>query len=106
MKNYSSLLATAGLLALVVTPAVFAAKADGPKATKATLMAKYDTNKNGKLDADELAQIKSDFLADPKGDLKRLDTDHDGKLSDEELATLNGKAKGEKKAGAKKKKDL
>ena len=75
---------------------------------QATFMTKYDLNKNGKLDADEIAQIKSDFLADPRGDLKRLDADHDGKLSDAEAAVLAGKAQREtgKKPGAKKKKDL
>lgn len=108
MKKTSSLLAGFGLLVFLATPVVFAAKGDSPKATKAKMVEKYDANKNGKLDDDESAQIKSDFLADPKGDLKRLDADHDGKLSDKEVASLTGKKErtGEKKPGGKNKKDL
>jgi Ca2+-binding EF-hand superfamily protein len=93
--------------ALVLPSMALAAKKDTPKATKPTLIGKYDTNKNGQLDADELEQIKSDYLADPKGELRRLDHDHDGKLSDAELAPLLGTKKaeaGDKKPGARKKK--
>jgi hypothetical protein len=108
MKKSIALLLAAGGLALAAASVALAAKTDGPKPAKATFMTKYDLNKNGKLDADEIAQIKSDFLADPRGDLKRLDADHDGKLSDAEAAVLAGKAQREtgKKPGAKKKKDL
>jgi len=102
------LLATALVLAALGAPtAAFAAKADGPKAK---LLAKYDANKNGKLDAEECEAARKDFAADPKGELAKLDTNKDGKLSDEELAALtagSGKkkdadAKTEKKAGKKK----
>jgi Ca2+-binding EF-hand superfamily protein len=94
----STLLFTALLATALLAPtAVFAAKGE-PKSSKADIMAKYDTNKNGKLDPEEIAQLKSDFLANPNGDLKKLDTNHDGKLSDDELkAFTTGKAKGEKK---------
>jgi len=76
----------------------FAAKEDGPKAK---LMAKYDLNKNGKLDPDEVAAIRKDFAANPTGELARFDKDHDGKLSDEEIASMvpgSGKKSGGKKS--------
>jgi EF hand len=97
----SSLLFFAALLlgALATAPHARAAKSDGPKAK---LMAKYDLNKNGVLDPDEVAAIRKDFAADPTGDLKRFDKDHDGKLSDEEIAAMvPGSGKGGKKGGKK-----
>lgn len=105
MKRYPLLLVSFAFGALLVPSVAVAAKGD-PKLTKATLMAEYDANKNGKLDTDELAQVKSDFLADPQGELKRLDDDKDGKLSDKEAATLIGKKEksdGEKPRTKKKK---
>ena len=88
------------LVVSLALPAVaLASKSDGPKAK---LMAKYDLNKNGKLDADEIATIRKDFAADPNGELKHFDTDNDGKLSDDEIAKMvPGSAK---KSGAKKSK--
>eukprot|EP01035_Chromulina_nebulosa_P055096 gene55096-75491_t len=68
MKNHRLILAAA---ALALPAAVYAAKKETPKTTKPQLIQKYDANKNGKLEADELEQIKSDFLADPRGDLRR-----------------------------------
>lgn len=102
MKKLPLIAAAIAAFSLLAPVSALAAKADSPKATKAKLLEKYDTNKNGKLDGDEIALIKSDYLADSKGDLKKLDTDHDGKLSDEELASLTGG----KKAGGKKKKGV
>jgi Ca2+-binding EF-hand superfamily protein len=101
MKKLILLLAA---LALVAPAALFAAKADG---SKAKAIAKYDTNKNGKIDGDEIAALRKDFDADPKGDLARFDTNHDGKLSDEEIAAIvpgSGKKsnKADKKSGGKK----
>jgi hypothetical protein len=81
-------------------PRAQAARADGPKAK---LMAKYDLNKNGILDPDEVAAIRKDFAASPEGELKRFDKDHDGKLSDAEIAAMvpgSGK-KGGNKGGKK-----
>ena len=50
------------LVALLLTPAaVFAAKAEGPKAKA---MAKYDLNHDGKLDDAEIAAIQKDFAAE------------------------------------------
>jgi len=100
MKKLTLLVAAFALLA---PAASFAAKADGPKAK---IIAKYDVNKNGKLDPDEIAALKKDFDANPKGDLARLDTNHDGKLSDEEIAALTaGSGKQSDKKGGKKKTD-
>ncbi len=86
------------LVALLLTPAaVFAAKAEGPKAKA---MAKYDLNHDGKLDDAEIAAIQKVFATDPKGDLAHFDTDKDGKLSAEEIAKMipgSGKKGGEKK---------
>jgi hypothetical protein len=98
MKKLTLLVAA---LALLAPAASFAAKADGPKAK---LIAKYDLNKNGKLDPDEIAALRKDFAADPKGELARFDTNHDGKLSDEEIAAIAPGA-GKKKSGGKKKAD-
>lgn len=96
MKKIPTLLAALSVLALLIPTSVFAAKKDTPKESKAQLIDKYDANKNGKLDGDEIAQIKSDFLANPNGELKRLDANHDGKLSDDELASLIAGKKQEK----------
>jgi len=86
-------------LALLAPATSFAAKADGPKAK---IMAKYDLNKNGKLDPDEIAAIRKDFTANPTGELARFDTNHDGKLSDEEIAAMVP-GSGKKSGGGKKK---
>lgn len=107
MKKIPLLLAALAGATFLTPTSVFAAKGE-PKESKATLIEKYDKNHDGKLDSDELAQIKSDFLADPKGELKKFDTDHDGKLSDDELAAIagkKGKADRAEKPGAKKKKN-
>jgi len=104
MKKLTLLLAA---LAFLAPAALFAAKADGPKAKA---IAKYDTNKNGKIDGDEIAALRKDFDADPKGPLARFDTNHDGKLSDEEIAAIvTGAGKNSDKAdkkGGKKKSDV
>lgn len=102
MKNSPLVFAALSALVLLVPSTVLAAKGE-PKESKGKLMEKYDVNHNGKLDADEVAQIKSDYLADPKGELKRLDTDHDNKLSDQEVAALAGHTKAEKPVVKKKK---
>lgn len=98
MKKVSLLLTALASLALLAPGTAFAAKADG---SKAKIVAKYDTNKNGKLDPDEIEALKKDFDANPKGDLAKLDTDKDGKLSDDEIAALTSAKKGK---GAKNKK--
>lgn len=96
-------------LSLLAPLSAWAAKSDTPKSSKAKLVEKYDANKNGKLDTDEMAQIKSDFLADPRGELKRLDTNQNGKLEDDEVSALINEKRakaGERKPAGKKKKEI
>jgi len=82
------------LLALLASPSAFADKANGPKAK---FFAKYDTNHNGIIDADEKEAIRKDFAANPEGELKRFDKNKDGKLDDDEIAAIKPPA-GKKKA--------
>jgi Ca2+-binding EF-hand superfamily protein len=63
------------------------------ESARAKAFAKYDANKNGKLDVEEYAAVRTDFAAKPKGALARLDTNHDGMLSDEEIAAFAPAAK-------------
>lgn len=106
MKKVTLLTAALCLLIFIHPTGAYAQKAQGPKAR---LMAKYDLNKNGVIDGDEIAALRKDFAADPTGELKRFDTDKDGKLSDEEIAAIKapGGKGGEtkKKGGTKKEKD-
>ena len=96
-----SLLPTVALgLVLALAPA-FAAAGAGPKAT---IFAKYDTNKNGVIDGDEVAAVRKAFAAEPKGAFAAYDKDHDGKLSDAEIAGIKppgAKKDGDKKGGTK-----
>jgi hypothetical protein len=96
-------LITLGLcaLSLVLPTDALAAKADGKKAK---LVAKYDKNKNGTLEADEKKAIKEDFAKDKNGDLKAFDKDGDGKLSDEEIDAIKAGSGKAKEASAKGKK--
>ena len=97
-------------LLMVASVSVFAlaafAQSPGPKAR---IFLKYDTNKNGVIDGDEIEAVRKAFLADPKGEFAAYDVDHDGKLSDEEIAAIKrpgqGGKKGAKKEGGEKKKD-
>ena len=97
----AAVLASIALLA----PAIALAQSLGPKAR---IFAKYDTNKNGIIDGDEIAVVRKAFAAEPKGEFATYDKDHDGKLSDEEIAGIKppgAKKDGEKKSGGKKKTD-
>ena len=90
----------AGLLGAVLLVGaavpVHAAAGSGPKAT---IFAKYDTNKNGVIDGDEVAAVRKAFAADPKGAFATYDKDHDGKLSDEEIAGIKPPGQGGKTGG-------
>lgn len=102
MKHTATRILSLCLFACLLTSSALADKANGPKAK---FFAKYDKNKNGKIDADEKAAIRKDFAADPEGDLKRFDKNKDGKLDDDEIAAIKppeGKKKGEKSGKAKK----
>lgn len=89
------------LLCSVPLPAALAA--EGPKAK---IFAKYDANKNGVIDGDEIAAVRKAFAADPKGEFASYDKNNDGKLDDAEIAAIKppgGKKGGEKKGEGKKK---
>ena len=97
-----SLLCVATVAAFSVTAF---AQSLGPKGR---IFAKYDTNKNGVIDGDEITAVRKAFAADPKGEFATYDKDADGKLSDEEIASIKppgAKKDGEKKSGGKKKAD-
>ena len=82
-----------------------ALSSEGPKAR---IFAKYDTNKNGVIDGDEIAAVRQAFAAEPKGEFAGYDKNADGKLDDAEIAAIKppgAKKDGEKKGGAKKKAD-
>jgi hypothetical protein len=96
MKKLPLLLTCLSLLALLSPTRAASDKALGPKAK---IFAKYDTNKNGVIDGDEIAAIQKDFLADPNGELKRYDTNHDGKLDEKEIAAIKPPGAGGKNGG-------
>ena len=64
-----------------------------------SLLAKYDKNQNGVVDADEKDAVRKDYAASPDGALKKFDKNADGKLDDEEIAAI--KLPSEKKNGGK-----
>lgn len=68
---------------------------------KARIFAKYDTNKNGVIDGEEMAAVRKALAADPQGEFATYDKDRDGKLSDGEIAGI--KPPGAKRGGEKKK---
>ena len=86
MKKTSQILAALVAATLLVPSSAFAAK--GKKTKEDPIMAKYDTDKNGKIDGAEVEAVKKAFEADPKGELAKFDTNADGKLSDEEIAAI------------------
>jgi hypothetical protein len=103
MKKLPLLAAAAAAFAILVVPGTFA-QTLGPKAR---IFAKYDTNKNGLIDGDEVAVVRAAYTADPKGEFAVYDTNHDGKLSDEEIAAIKppGAKGGAKKEDGKLKAD-
>ena len=78
------------MLAIVTAPFAFAKKsADKAHApSPSAAFAKYDTNKDGILDAGEKAALVRDFNADKTGPLKVWDANKDGKLSDDEMTAI------------------
>jgi hypothetical protein len=80
---------------LLATVCGFAANAgNGPKAQ---IFAKFDTNKNSRIDGDEIAAVRAAFAADPKGQFARYDANQDGKLDDNEIAEIKPPGAGGKK---------
>ncbi len=104
MKTISILVLAASLLAFLAPsthaakpakPAKAAAGARGAKKAQKTVLEKYDTNKNGFIDADEVDAIQKAFATDSA--LKRFDKDADGKLDDTEVSAINPTPKKKKK---------
>lgn len=98
MKKLPLLLAAALLPVLVAPFALAQGAGNGPKAR---LFAKYDTNKNGAIDGDEVAAVRQAFAAEPKGELARYDANANGKLDDAEIAEIKPPGTGGKKGGGK-----
>jgi hypothetical protein len=102
MTSKTLLVVALGAMLPFATGSAFAAS-PGPKAR---IFAKYDANKNGVIDGDEIAAVRKAFAEDPKGEFARYDANHDGKLDDAEIAAIKppgaGGQKGEKKGGGKK----
>src|SRR4051812_35981688 len=97
--NTSRLSAALALSAALLFTATASAQSLGPKAK---IFAKYDTNKNGVIDGDEIVAVRKAFAAEPKGEFASYDKNADGKLSDEEIASIKppgAKKDGEKKGG-------
>jgi len=94
-------IAAIALMTLVAAPTAFAKKGDKTPMVPSDIYAKYDTNKNATLDADEKAALVKDFDADKTGPLKALDNNGDGKLTDGEIATISATKPGEAPAKAK-----
>jgi Ca2+-binding EF-hand superfamily protein len=95
MKKIPVFAAALGLL-VVIAP-LGALAAEGPKAR---IFTKYDTNKNGVIDGDEIVAVRKAFAAEPKGEFATYDKNSDGKLDDAEIAAI--KPPGSKKGGEKK----
>lgn len=87
----------AAMACLLALP-VFGAAAAGPKAR---IFAKYDTNKNGSIDGDEIAAVRAAFKAEPEGEFARYDANADGKLDDAEIAAIKPPGQGGKPGGKK-----
>jgi len=81
-----------------IVGSAFAAKPAraNPKAAKKfqKVIAKYDKNNNGFIDADEVEAIQKAFAVDPA--LKQFDKNGDGKLDDIEVSAMNPSPKRKK----------
>lgn len=97
MKRIATLILGLCLLGIAVPHHAQAADAEKKAKKHGTdVFGKYDVNKNGVLDPDEIATLKKDFDAG-NADLKKLDTNGDGKLDDAEIAAIKPMKKHKKK---------
>ena len=96
MKQITIIIFVASFL-LDVASVLAAPPAKGAKkAQKAgNIIAKYDRNNNGFIDADEVEAIQKAFGRDPA--LKQFDKNSDGKLDDIEVSAMNPQPKKKKK---------
>jgi len=60
------------------------------------VFSKYDTNKNGTLEAEEVTALREAFKKGDE-DLKAYDTNKDGTLDENEIAAIKPPEKGKKK---------
>ena len=86
MKAPSFVFLTALAIGLITALPAEAAKGNKNKAGQGDrqgkrMLAHFDTNRNGTIDSDESARLRSAFNV-----LRDLDKDKNGKLSDEEIA--------------------
>jgi hypothetical protein len=84
-------------VALVLVAPVCGLAANAGNGPKAQIFAKFDTNKNSKIDGDEIAVVRAAFAADAKGQFARYDVNHDGKLDDSEIAEIKPPGAGGRK---------
>ena len=92
MKSLLTIVLGLCLLGMAGPNLAQAAKGNKPKKERRDqdIFAKYDANKSGVLDPDEIATLKKDFTAGTSGDLKKLDLNSNGKLDDDEIAAIMG----------------
>jgi len=63
-----------------------------PKMGPRKVLTQFDTNKNGKIDGNEVEELRKAFAGDLKAQLAKLDKDGNGKLDDAEIAAIKPKA--------------
>jgi len=80
------------LLGLFTPEATMAKGKKKEKAAKAAssenALAKYDTNKDGVLDADEVTALKKEYTDNKSEDLKKYDANNDGKIDESEVDAI------------------
>jgi len=72
----------------VLTPAVTQAKGKKNKAATENPLAKFDTNKDGKLSDDEITALKKDYADNKTEALKKYDTNSNNKIDDSEVDAI------------------
>ena len=95
MKIHRTLIIATAFLALAAPAFAGKKKKDKGEMTAAQVLEKFDTDKNGKIDGDEVAALRAAFAGADAAKLKHFDTNGDGKLDDGEIAAI--KAEGKKK---------
>lgn len=90
MKSLLTIVLGLCLLGMAGPNLAQAAKGNKPKKERRDqdVFGKYDANKSGVLDPDEIATLKKNFTAGTSGDLKKLDLNSNGKLDDDEIAAI------------------
>lgn len=91
----AALLASSSLTLMAATPK---GKPSGPPPLPPELLAKYDTNGDGKLDATELAAMQADMEAQRKALIAKYDANGDGVLDAAERAAMEADLKAQRLA--------